>query len=83
MKTIDSDVKARKTVVRVSESVISDVVIKKRLKDDSSNNLLTNVFGIPSREEQLDSLLAKICSSLRNAFRVDVRLPPSLFSHTC
>lgn len=51
------------------------MMLQKRLREDSANNLLSNVFGVPSREEQLDSVLAKICSSLRNALRVEVCLP--------
>lgn len=61
-------------------------MLQKRLRDDSANNLLDNVFGVPSREEQLDSLLAKICSSLRNALRVEVchieYFPISFTSHS-
>jgi hypothetical protein len=35
---------------------------------------LTNVIGNPARERVLASALKKTCSSVRNAFRQDVRL---------
>ncbi|KAF8136039.1 hypothetical protein K438DRAFT_1468719, partial [Mycena galopus ATCC 62051] len=43
------------------------------LKDQKLHLDLDNVFGVPVREKKLVSMLKRVCSSVRNAFRQDIR----------
>lgn len=45
---------------------------QRRAKANSADMQLDNVYGVPSRETALTSLIRRICSSVRNAFRIDV-----------
>ncbi|THH26574.1 hypothetical protein EUX98_g7618 [Antrodiella citrinella] len=57
------------------------VDVEKILRTHSINYSFNNVFGKPAREQQLVQELKKVCSSVRNAFRLD--LVKSLFGkHT-
>ncbi|KAJ7110367.1 hypothetical protein C8R43DRAFT_1139377 [Mycena crocata] len=47
--------------------------IMKRLSDDKVNMKLTTVFGNPSREKALVAIVKRICSSVRNSLRQDLR----------
>ncbi|KAJ7435964.1 hypothetical protein B0H11DRAFT_1755427 [Mycena galericulata] len=49
----------------------NDVIQK--LRDNKASMKLSNVFGNPSREKALYSLVKKTCSSVRNSFRQDIR----------
>ncbi|KAJ7633336.1 hypothetical protein DFH06DRAFT_910655, partial [Mycena polygramma] len=44
-----------------------------RLRDNKVATKLTGVFGNPSREKLLFSLVRRTCSSVRNSFRQDIR----------
>ncbi|EIM79585.1 uncharacterized protein STEHIDRAFT_116473 [Stereum hirsutum FP-91666 SS1] len=52
--------------------------VNRYAKANSGDMQLDNVYGVPSRETALSSHIRRICSSVRNAFRVD--LQQSLFS---
>ncbi|KAJ6503840.1 hypothetical protein C8R45DRAFT_1185850 [Mycena sanguinolenta] len=43
------------------------------LKSQQEKLRLDNIFGVPAREKKLVSALKRICSSVRNAFRQDIR----------
>jgi hypothetical protein len=47
--------------------------MQKALKEKKQLLDLDNVFGVPIREKKLSSELKRTCSSVRNAFRQDVR----------
>ncbi|KAJ7688024.1 hypothetical protein B0H17DRAFT_1201703 [Mycena rosella] len=52
-------------------SMHNDVLQK--LRDNKGPTKLSNVFGNPSREKALASLVKKTCSSVRNSLRQDIR----------
>lgn len=46
---------------------------QQKLRDNKAAMKLGVVFGNPSREKSLFSVVKKTCSSVRNSFRQDVR----------
>ncbi|RDB20869.1 hypothetical protein Hypma_012041 [Hypsizygus marmoreus] len=53
--------------------VTMHIDLDRALREDKVSMKLTNVFGSPSREKMLASLIRKTCSSVRNSFRQDLR----------
>ncbi|KAK7034382.1 hypothetical protein R3P38DRAFT_2519170 [Favolaschia claudopus] len=49
----------------------ADVLVRLKEKQDKLD--LDNVFGVPVRENKMGSALKRACSSVRNAFRQDIR----------
>ncbi len=49
------------------------VHLQKHLAKEQNMLRMNNIFGSPHREKVLVSLLKRQCSSVRNAFRQDVR----------
>ncbi|KAH9948702.1 hypothetical protein B0H21DRAFT_890351 [Amylocystis lapponica] len=47
--------------------------VERMCREHQTNLKLTNVYGNPAREKQLMALIKKTCSSVRNAFRQDIR----------
>jgi hypothetical protein len=48
------------------------------LKEQKKNLDLDNIFGVPIREKKVLTVVKRACSSVRNAFRQDVRRTSSL-----
>ncbi|KAJ7160224.1 hypothetical protein C8R46DRAFT_1194629 [Mycena filopes] len=53
--------------------IMMHVDVIQKLRDNKTSMKLNGVFGNPSREKSLISLVKKICSSVRNSFRQDIR----------
>ncbi|KAJ7498186.1 hypothetical protein B0H11DRAFT_2226324 [Mycena galericulata] len=47
--------------------------VLEKLRDNKTSMKLTSVFGNPSREKSLVSVVKKTCSSVRNSLRQDIR----------